>query len=86
MTAQLIQTFQGPRISLQGIQESQLEQEQLVALRQQIMQQMKKQQAQASQQGEVPPTKMTLHLERNRQKDSAALDQQNPDQLPPKKQ
>ena len=86
MTAQLIQTFQGPRIALQGIQEFQLEQEQLVAIRQQVMQQLKKQQAQATQQGKVPPTRMTIHLERNRQEDSAAPDQQNPDQLPPKKQ
>ena len=74
-----------------------MEQEQLVAIRQQVMQQLKKQQAQAIQQGKAPPTKMTIHLarddgpktkeeERNGQEYSAAPDQQNPDQPAPKEQ
>ena len=54
--------------------------------RQQVMQQLKKRQAPATQQGKVPPTRMTIHLERKWQEDSAAPDQQNPDQLPPKKE
>ena len=71
---------------MQGIQELQQEQEQLVAVRQRVMQQLKKQQAQAVQQGKVPPTRITLHLERSRQESSADPDQQDADQRPPKKQ
>merc|ERR1719341_3038352 len=62
VTAQLAQTPQGPRIILQGLQGVQLEQQQLVAIQQQVKQQLLKQQSIARQQGKVPPTKVTLQL------------------------
>merc|ERR1719447_1275035 len=62
VTAQLAQTPQGPRIILQGLQGVQLEQQQLVAIQQQVKQQLLRQQSIARQQGKVPPTKVTLQL------------------------
>jgi len=62
VTAQLVQTAQGPRIILQGLQGVQLEQAQLVAIQQQVKQQLLKQQGLARQQGKVPPTKVTIQL------------------------
>ena len=57
VTAQLAKTMQGPRIILQGLQGVELEQQQLVAIQEQL-----KLQSIARQQGKVPPTKFTLHL------------------------
>jgi len=65
VTAQLMQTPQGPRIILQGLQGVQLEQQQLVTIQQQVKQQLLKQQALARQQGKVPPTKVSLQLAGN---------------------
>jgi len=65
VTAQLVQTPQGPRIILQGLQGVQLEQQQLVTIQQQVKQQLLKQQALARQQGKVPPTKVSIQLSGN---------------------
>ena len=62
VTAQLIQTAQGPRIVLQGLQGVQLEQQQLAQIQQQVKTQLLKQQAIARQQGKVPPTKVSIQL------------------------
>jgi len=65
VTAQLVQTPQGPRIILQGLQGVQLEPQQLVTIQQQVKQQLLKQQALARQQGKVPPTKVSIQLSGN---------------------
>merc|ERR1719312_1201600 len=65
VTAQLMQTPQGPRIILQGLQGVQLEQQQLLNIQQQVKQQLLKQQALARQQGKAPPTKVSLQLSGN---------------------
>ena len=62
VTAQLVQTPQGPRIILQGLQGVQLEQQQLAQIQQQVKTQLLKQQAVARQQGKVPPTKVSIQL------------------------
>ena len=84
VTAQLAQTPQGPRIILQGLQGVQLEQQQLVAIQQQVKQQLLKQQSIARQQGKVPPTKVTLQLSGPMiKKDLAPAVNQTPVQEPP---
>jgi len=65
VTAQLVQTPQGPRIILQGLQGIQLEQHQLMTIQQTVKQQLLKQQALARQQGRVPPTKVSVPLPAN---------------------
>ncbi len=62
VTAQLIQTPQGPRIVLQGIQGSDLSKEQLMTIQQQVKDQLLKAQAEAKKQGKVPPTKIAIQL------------------------
>ena len=84
VTAQLAQTPQGPRIILQGLQGVQLEQQQLVAIQQQVKQQLLKQQSIARQQGKVPPTKVTFQLSGPMiKKDLAPAVNQSPVQEPP---
>merc|ERR1719422_984150 len=88
VTAQLAQTPQGPRIILQGLQGVQLEQQQLVAIQQQVKQQLLRQQSIARQQGKVPPTKVTLQLSGpNIRKEEPAVvnpaQVQEPPQAPP---
>eukprot|EP00094_Tigriopus_californicus_P011143 TCALIF_10753-PA protein Name:"Similar to E(bx) Nucleosome-remodeling factor subunit NURF301 (Drosophila melanogaster)" AED:0.03 eAED:0.03 QI:0/0.85/0.75/0.87/1/1/8/257/2554 len=65
VTAQLMQTPQGPRIVLQGIQGSNLPPEDLAIIQQQVKTQLLKAQADAKQQGKVPPTKIVLDLPAN---------------------
>jgi len=65
VSAQLVQTAQGPRIILQGLQGIQLEQTQLAQIQQQVKTQLLKQQALARQQGKVPPTKVSIQLTGN---------------------
>ena len=62
VTAQLLQTAQGPRIVLQGIQGSNLPKEDLVVIQQQVKHQLLKAQGEAKQQGKVPPTKIDIDL------------------------
>merc|ERR1712020_143858 len=62
VTAQLIQTSQGPRIILQGIQGSNIPKEQLAGIQQQVKNQLLKAQAEAKRDGKVPPTKIVVQL------------------------
>ena len=62
VTAQLLQTAQGPRIVLQGIQGSNLPKEDLATIQQQVKNQLLKAQAEAKQQNKVPPTKIVIAL------------------------
>ena len=62
MTAQLIQTPQGPRIVLQGIQGANLSKDQLQSIQQQVKDQLLKAQAEAKSQGKIPPTKIAIQL------------------------
>ncbi len=62
VTAQLLQTAQGPRIVLQGIQGNNLPKEDLAQIQQQVKNQLLKAQAEAKQQGKVPPTKIVIDL------------------------
>ncbi len=62
VTAQLLQTPQGPRIVLQGIQGSNLPKEDLTIIQQQVKNQLLKAQSEAKQQGKVPPTKIVIDL------------------------
>lgn len=62
VTAQLIQTPQGPRIVLQGIQGANLTKDQLQSIQQQVKEQLLKAQAEAKLQGKVPPTKIAIQL------------------------
>merc|ERR1719273_2723398 len=62
VTAQLIQTPQGPRIVLQGIQGANLSKDQLLSIQQQVKEQLLKAQAEAKQQGKIPPTKIAIQL------------------------
>jgi nucleosome-remodeling factor subunit BPTF len=62
ITAQLVQTPQGPRIILQGIQGASLPREYLNKIQQQVKTQLLKAQAEAKQQNRVPPTKIAIQL------------------------
>ena len=62
ITAQLVQTPQGPRIILQGIQGASLPKEFLMKIQQQVKTQLLKAQAEAKQQNRVPPTKIAIQL------------------------
>ena len=62
ITAQLVQTQQGPRIILQGIQGASLPKEYLLKIQQQVKTQLLKAQAEAKQQNRVPPTKIAIQL------------------------
>ena len=61
-TAQLIQTPQGPRIILQGIQAANIPKEQLQSIQQQVKNQLLKAQAEAKKDHKVPPTKIAIQL------------------------
>ena len=62
VTAHLIQTPQGPRIVLQGIQGADLSKDQLQSIQQQVKDQLLKAQAEAKSQGKIPPTKIAIQL------------------------
>ena len=61
VTAKLIQTPQGLKILLQGIQKA-LSEDQLQSIKKQVKDQFMKAQAEAKLQGKVPPTKITIQL------------------------
>ena len=61
-TAQLLQTPQGPRIILQGIQAANIPKEQLLSIQQQVKTQLLKAQAEAKKDNKVPPTKIAIQL------------------------
>ena len=82
VTAQLVQTGQGPRIILQGLQGVQLEPQQLTQIQQQVKTQLLKQQSLARQEGKVPPTKVSITLTGNFNK--APAEQQQQTTHPPK--
>ncbi|XP_044753874.1 nucleosome-remodeling factor subunit NURF301 isoform X3 [Coccinella septempunctata] len=63
VTAQVIQTQQGPRIVLQGLQGSDFTQSQLAAVQQQVKQQLLKAQASTGKQGVLGPTKIYLAVQ-----------------------
>ena len=60
VTAQLVQTPNGPRIILQGIHGGDIPREQLVQLQQQVKVELLKAQSEAKLQGKVPPTKIAI--------------------------
>jgi len=62
ITAQLVNTPQGPRIILQGIQGASLPKQYLMSIQQQVKTQLLKAQAEAKQQNRVPPTKIVIQL------------------------
>ncbi|XP_073972080.1 nucleosome-remodeling factor subunit NURF301 E(bx) isoform X2 [Rhodnius prolixus] len=63
ITAQVIQTQQGPRIVLQGLTGSNFSQQQLTIIQQQVKQQLLKAQAEAGNQGVLGPTKIYLAVQ-----------------------
>lgn len=65
VTAQVIQTQQGPRIVLQGLQGADFTPQQLAAVQQQVKQQLLKAQASTGKQGVLGPTKIYLAVQPN---------------------
>ncbi|XP_030753207.1 nucleosome-remodeling factor subunit NURF301 isoform X3 [Sitophilus oryzae] len=63
VTAQVIQTQQGPRIVLQGLQGADFTPQQLAAVQQQVKQQLLKAQASTGRQGVLGPTKIYLAVQ-----------------------
>ncbi|KAL1494312.1 hypothetical protein ABEB36_009929 [Hypothenemus hampei] len=63
VTAQVIQTQQGPRIVLQGLQGADFSSQQLAAVQQQVKQQLLKAQASTGKQGVLGPTKIYLAVQ-----------------------
>ncbi|RZC39906.1 nucleosome-remodeling factor subunit NURF301, partial [Asbolus verrucosus] len=63
VTAQVIQTAQGPRIVLQGLQGADFTPQQLAAVQQQVKQQLLKAQASTGKQGVLGPTKIYLAVQ-----------------------
>lgn len=63
VTAQLIQTTQGPRIVLQGLQGADFTPQQLAMVQQQVKQQLLKAQATTGKQGVLGPTKIYLAVQ-----------------------
>ncbi|XP_063923379.1 nucleosome-remodeling factor subunit NURF301 isoform X3 [Zophobas morio] len=63
VTAQVIQTPQGPRIVLQGLQGADFTPQQLAAVQQQVKQQLLKAQASTGKQGVLGPTKIYLAVQ-----------------------
>lgn len=63
VTAQVIQTNQGPRIVLQGLQGADFTAQQLAAVQQQVKQQLLKAQASTGKQGVLGPTKIYLAVQ-----------------------
>ncbi|XP_006608523.1 nucleosome-remodeling factor subunit NURF301 isoform X2 [Apis dorsata] len=63
VTAQVIQTTQGPRIVLQGLQGADFTPQQLIMVQQQVKQQLLKAQATTGKQGVLGPTKIYLAVQ-----------------------
>ncbi|KAK7791905.1 hypothetical protein R5R35_005426 [Gryllus longicercus] len=84
VTAQVIQTQQGPRIVLQGLQGAEFTPQQLAMVQQQVKQQLLKAQAQTGKQGVLGPTKIYLAVQPPPQQQQQLLQQQQ--QLQPQQQ
>lgn len=65
ITAQVLQTAQGPRIVLQGLSGANFTQQQLAVIQQQVKQQLLKAQAEGGNQGVLGPTKIYLAVQPN---------------------
>ncbi|CAH1403971.1 unnamed protein product [Nezara viridula] len=75
ITAQVIQTPQGPRIVLQGLTGSNFSQQQLAVIQQQVKQQLLKAQAEGGNQGVLGPTKIYLAVQPAQPKADSATEQ-----------
>jgi hypothetical protein len=62
VTAELLQTPQGPRIILRGIEEINLPREDILLIQKQVKNQLLQAHAEARQQGKMPPMKIVLKL------------------------
>ncbi|KAK9882651.1 hypothetical protein WA026_022517 [Henosepilachna vigintioctopunctata] len=82
VTAQVIQTQQGPRIVLQGLQGADFSQSQLAAVQQQVKQQLLKAQASTGKQGVLGPTKIYLAVQPSNP-EGQQVDTPTPSQPPP---
>uniref|UniRef100_A0A034W0B6 Nucleosome-remodeling factor subunit NURF301 n=3 Tax=Bactrocera TaxID=47832 RepID=A0A034W0B6_BACDO len=78
VTAQVIQTEQGPRIVLQGLVGNDFTQQQLALVQQQVKQQLLKAQESSGKQGVLGPTKIYLAV----QPPNAVLNSQPPPLTP----
>ncbi|XP_025834373.1 nucleosome-remodeling factor subunit NURF301 isoform X2 [Agrilus planipennis] len=78
VTAQVIQTQQGPRIVLQGLQGADFTPQQLAAVQQQVKQQLLKAQASTGKQGVLGPTKIYLAVQPPASSDTASESQPPP--------
>ncbi|XP_063224982.1 nucleosome-remodeling factor subunit NURF301 isoform X2 [Bacillus rossius redtenbacheri] len=83
VTAQVIQTAQGPRIVLQGLQGAEFTQQQLAVVQQQVKQQLLKAQATTGKQGVLGPTKIYLAVQPPQPPASVAPQQSEPPPLLP---
>ncbi|XP_066157343.1 nucleosome-remodeling factor subunit NURF301 isoform X1 [Euwallacea fornicatus] len=83
VTAQVIQTQQGPRIVLQGLQGSDFSPQQLAAVQQQVKQQLLKAQASTGRQGVLGPTKIYLAVQPAATEPSSEPTSINPPPLTP---
>ncbi|XP_060530010.1 nucleosome-remodeling factor subunit NURF301 isoform X2 [Cylas formicarius] len=86
VTAQVIQTQQGPRIVLQGLQGADFTPQQLAAVQQQVKQQLLKAQASTGKQGVLGPTKIYLAVQPSSVESSEQPSSSNPPPLTPVKQ
>ncbi|XP_018571402.1 nucleosome-remodeling factor subunit NURF301 isoform X2 [Anoplophora glabripennis] len=86
VTAQVIQTQQGPRIVLQGLQGADFTPQQLAAVQQQVKQQLLKAQASTGKQGVLGPTKIYLAVQPSSQDQSNETTSSNPPPLTPVQQ
>uniref|UniRef100_A0AAR5PPQ8 Nucleosome-remodeling factor subunit NURF301 n=1 Tax=Dendroctonus ponderosae TaxID=77166 RepID=A0AAR5PPQ8_DENPD len=85
VTAQVIQTQQGPRIVLQGLQGADFTPQQLAAVQQQVKQQLLKAQASTGKQGVLGPTKIYLAVQPS-QPEASGESPTNPPPLTPVQQ
>ncbi|XP_057659195.1 nucleosome-remodeling factor subunit NURF301 isoform X2 [Diorhabda carinulata] len=83
VTAQVIQTQQGPRIVLQGLQGADFTPQQLTAVQQQVKQQLLKAQASTGKQGVLGPTKIYLAVQPNTNQETSEATSTNPPPLTP---
>ncbi|XP_072386734.1 nucleosome-remodeling factor subunit NURF301 isoform X2 [Diabrotica undecimpunctata] len=86
VTAQVIQTQQGPRIVLQGLQGADFTPQQLAAVQQQVKQQLLKAQASTGKQGVLGPTKIYLAVQPSSTEPSTETTSTNPPPLAPVQQ
>ncbi|KAF7271636.1 hypothetical protein GWI33_015487 [Rhynchophorus ferrugineus] len=86
VTAQVIQTQQGPRIVLQGLQGADFTPQQLSAVQQQVKQQLLKAQASTGRQGVLGPTKIYLAVQPSSGDGATEAISSNPPPLAPVQQ